>query len=176
MRQWLVIAAIVAGGILVISSLTLIAVILGIVLLPAAIWMWLTGKLKSSQDSVIEGKARRVDEGAVVLPSLSETEKATLENTPVWIVRYRDEFTHDENPHSYERYAYGVAVCFSEADAEAEARRRGEPFKPGWAGYDFYGPVSPLSEFRDDGHPDNVLRIILARLAAQSREPISIRD
>jgi hypothetical protein len=29
---------------------------------------------------------------------------------------------------------------------------------------------------RDDGRPDNVLRVILARLAAGSREPIALKD
>ena len=30
------------------------------------------------------------------------------------IVEYRDEFSHDESPSFYERYAYNVAVCFSQ--------------------------------------------------------------
>ena len=43
---------------------------------------------------------------------------------------------------AYERYDYPVAVCFSRDDADAEASRRGERFKPGWAGFAVRGPVA----------------------------------
>jgi hypothetical protein len=47
MGQWLIIAAIVAGSVLLISSLTLISLALAIALLPVALWLWLTGKLRA---------------------------------------------------------------------------------------------------------------------------------
>ena len=175
LKTWLVAAAIVGGGVLLVTSLALFALLAAIVLFPALIWAWLTGRLKWKTD-VIEGTARRVEEEVPVLSPFTEEEKTRLAETLVWVVEYRDEFSIDENRDSYERCAYNVAVCFSAQDAQAEANRRGERFRPGWAGFDVLGPVSPLAEFRDDGHPRNVLRVILGQLASGSREPIRLRD
>ena len=174
LKTWLVIAAIAGGVMLLWVGFMVVVAVLAIALIPY--WLWtLVGRPRGRPGPVtIEGAAQRVEEPALVAP-LTDEEKARLGATRVWIVEYRDEFSHDESPSAYERYAYHVAVCFSAADAEAEASRRGERFKPGWAGFDVYGPVSQLAEFRDDGHPGNILREVLARLASGSREPIPMR-
>ena len=124
---------------------------------------------------VIDGVARRVENNSLLAP-LDAQQAAALDGLQVWVVEYRDEFSHDENPNAYERYDYPAAVCFSRDDAEAEASRRGERFKPGWAGFDVRGPVAPTTAFIDDGHGDNILRVILERLASGSRRPISLRE
>lgn len=175
LKTWLIVAAIVGGVVLLWIGLALLAVVLVVLLVPYWLWTLLARSREPSGPVTIEGAAQRVDEAAFLSP-LAEEEKTRLGEARVWIVQYRDEFSMNEDRDSYERYAYHVAVCFSEADAEAEASRRGERFKPGWAGFDVLGPVSPLSEFRDDGHPRNVLRVVLERLACGSRERISLRD
>ncbi|MGH8705621.1 MAG: hypothetical protein ACREUO_09430, partial [Burkholderiales bacterium] len=152
-----------------VGSILLIALIL--LLLVGASVVFLLSPAARRGTVTVEGSARRVD--AAALAPFTEAEIAALDGAAIWVVQYRDEFSFSEDRDSYERYAYPVAICFSAEDAEAEARRRGEPFKPGWAGFDAYGPVAPRKEFRDDGHPDNALRAILARLAEGSREPIS---
>lgn len=175
LRTWLIIAAIVGGAVLLWVGFTLLAVLLAVVLLPYWLWTLVARSRGLGGPVTIEGEVRSVTEAAVLAP-LTEEEKTRLGETRVWIVEYRDEFSISEDRDSYERYAYNVAVCFSEADAEAEASRRGERFRPGWAGFDVLGPLAPLAEFRDDGHPRNVLRLILTQLASGSRELISLRD
>ncbi len=160
-----VVAAIAVGSVLLIALLLLVVIAGSVVFLlsPAA-----------RRGTTVEGTAQRVDPAP--LAPFTEAEVATLDGAAIWVVEYRDEFSMSEDRDSYERYDYPVAICFSADDADAEVRRRGERFKPGWAGFDHHGPIAPRKAFRDDGHPDNALRVILARLAAGSREPISLRE
>jgi membrane protein implicated in regulation of membrane protease activity len=62
LRIWLFIVALAAGAILLVASLTIVALVLAVALLPVVLWMWLTGRLRRERGGVIEGSAKRVDE------------------------------------------------------------------------------------------------------------------
>lgn len=165
--RWLAGLALFAGLIVALVFAWVFLLVLALLGVVAALVMYVISPDYRRAGRTIEGEAVRVDEPR---PALTDQQLQSLDDARIWIVSYRDEFSHDESPSSYERTDTPVAVCFSAEDAEREANRRGQRFRAGWDGYDISGPVAPRRAFSGP-----VLQDIAAQVAAGSREPIMLR-
>ena len=166
LRAWLIIAAIVGGGALLIFGVVFFAALAALILVPFAIWAWATGKLKPAGPATIEGTATVVEERP-----LTENDKRLLAATPVWVVWYEDQFHVGA-----ERDSFGVGVCFSEEDARTfVARSGGKMLVPGYDGHDILGPENPLTTPLFGAQRSEIIGAILDRLERDSREPVPMR-
>ncbi|MBI3068492.1 MAG: hypothetical protein HY323_18800 [Betaproteobacteria bacterium] len=176
LRTWLIIAAIVAGAVLLWIGLTLTVLVVAFVLLPFWLWTLIAGKRSRRGPVTIEGEYQ-VSEAPELEAwndpperHFSEQELTALRRVPVWVVWYEDQFGFGAD-----RDSFGVAMCLSKESAEAELSRRGRPLEPGGQGYEIYGPENPVTTPLLLGQRIRVLHELLARLESGSTEPIAMR-
>jgi hypothetical protein len=103
-------------------------------------------------------------------PPLSDGEYRKASALQVWTVYYEDQFHSGQN-----RESYPVAVCFTEAEAQAEAGRRGL-LTPGYDGHLVTGPHALA--FHDIRSPDigsHTVREVLRRLDAGEPGPVWVQ-
>jgi hypothetical protein len=102
-------------------------------------------------------------------PPLSDDEYRKATTLRVWTVYYEDQFHSGQN-----RESYPVAVCFTEAEARAEAERRGS-LVPGYDGYLVNGPHAlAIHNIRAPDIGSHTVREVLRRQAAGENGPVTV--
>jgi hypothetical protein len=89
----------------------------------------------------------------------------------VWTVYYEDRFHLGDA-----RDSFPVAICFSEAEAQAELRRRGREVQPGGDGYAIYGPHALAREGSGQAseYGADAVREAIRRAAAREPGPVMV--
>lgn len=174
LKTWLVIVAIVGGGVLFFFSITFVGAVLLVVLIPYAVWAFLTNK-RERQELLAGLKEGYTGIKQPPVPPetrpLTEKEKELLAATPVWVVWYEDQFHVGA-----ERDSFGVGVCFSDEDARRFiARSGGKMLVPGWDGHEILGPENPLTTPLFGAQQAEIIGAILERLEGGSMDPIPMR-
>jgi len=106
--------------------------------------------------------------GHLRVEPLSREQFRRANEVQVWTVYYEDRFSGSPQARS----GYGVAICFSEADARAEVERRG-PIEARSVGHGWHGP-GPLAASRTPEIGTGRVLEILARLERDDRSVVQL--